>query len=106
MVGSLESKLKKSSEVDISLASKQVTLCSNFNVSQLAHHWQQESEASKKGVADAKAEVSELKKECHKRKKMLIAQQQMLQAGANSYNKVTPTAAHPSCLCVMFTACV
>ena len=33
-------------------------------------------------------ELVEVKKESHKRKKMLLAQQHMLQAGANSYNKV------------------
>ena len=48
----------------------------------------QESEAAKKSAVDLKAELGEVKKECHKRKKMLIAQQQMLQAGANAYNKV------------------
>ena len=38
------------------------------------------------------SELAEVKKECHKRKKMLVAQQQILQDGANAYNKVNTEA--------------
>ena len=35
-----------------------------------------------------KKELTEVKRESHKRKKLLIAQQQLMHAGAGSYNKV------------------
>ena len=39
-----------------------------------------------------KKELTEVKRESHKRKKLLIAQQQLMHAGAGSYNKVGVTA--------------
>ena len=60
LVGGLEGKLKKALE---------------------------EHEETKKLLEKNNQDLSELKKECHKRKKMLMAQQQILQAGSNSYNK-------------------
>lgn len=37
-----------------------------------------------------KEELTAVKKESHKRKKLLIAQQQLMHAGVGSYNKVSP----------------
>ncbi len=48
-----------------------------------------EHEETKKTLEKQKDELNEVKKESHKRKKMLIAQQQMLTAGTNSYHKVS-----------------
>lgn len=41
-----------------------------------------------KMLEKTKEELGEVKKESHRRKKTILAQQQMLQSGVNSYNKV------------------
>lgn len=59
-------------------------------VSDISQHFskeKEEHEATRKKLEAKEKELAELKKESHKRKKMLLAQQHMLQAGANSYNK-------------------
>ena len=48
-----------------------------------------EHEETKQTLEKQREELNEVKKESHKRKKMLIAQQQMLTAGTNSYHKVS-----------------
>ncbi|ELT92809.1 hypothetical protein CAPTEDRAFT_214413 [Capitella teleta] len=48
---------------------------------------QQAHKVLKKEFDQLKEELAEVKKESHKRKKMILAQQQMLQNGQNSYNK-------------------
>ena len=51
--------------------------------------WFQEHEKTKKEVVNAlKAEVTELKKELQQRKKMIAMQQQIIQHGSETYNKV------------------
>ena len=53
----------------------------------------QEHEKTKKEVVDGlKAELSELKKELQQRKKMIAMQQQIIQHGSDSYNKVNTAA--------------
>ena len=53
----------------------------------------QEHEKTKKEVIDGlKAELSELKKELQQRKKMIAMQQQIIQHGSDSYNKVNSAA--------------
>ncbi|XP_074658037.1 uncharacterized protein LOC141911004 isoform X2 [Tubulanus polymorphus] len=47
----------------------------------------QENEELTNRMAASKQEVVDVKKECHKRKKLLVAQQQILQAGPDTYNK-------------------
>ena len=47
-----------------------------------------EHEETKKLVEKTRDELTQVKKESHKRKKMIIAQQQIIQAGTDSYNKV------------------
>ena len=42
----------------------------------------------KQDLEAAQKELTEVKKESHKRKKMLVAQQQLMYAGNESYNKV------------------
>ncbi|KAL4220080.1 Zinc finger protein dzip1 [Mactra antiquata] len=46
-----------------------------------------EHEETKASLAKLKEELSAVKKESHKRKKLLIAQQQLIHAGSGSYNK-------------------
>ncbi|KAK3586230.1 hypothetical protein CHS0354_014051 [Potamilus streckersoni] len=47
----------------------------------------EDHEKTKKAVEDLNRELTEVKKESHKRKKLLIAQQQLIHAGSGSYNK-------------------
>ena len=54
----------------------------------------QEHEETKKALAKATNDLVEVKRESHKRKKLLMTQQQMIQTGANSYNKVSLTTGH------------
>lgn len=42
-----------------------------------------------KELEKVKEELAEVKKESHKRKKMILAQQTILQSGPNSFNKVS-----------------
>ena len=51
----------------------------------------QDHEATKAELAKQKEELVAVKKESHKRKKLLIAQQQLIHAGSGSYNKVSMT---------------
>jgi len=49
----------------------------------------QEHEKTKKEIVDTlKAEVSDLKKELQQRKKLVAMQQQIIQHGSETYNKV------------------
>ena len=52
-------------------------------------HILQEHEETKTELAKQKEELAAVKKESHKRKKLLIAQQQLIHAGSGSYNKVS-----------------
>ena len=47
-----------------------------------------EHEGTKASIEKQRSELSEVKKESHKRKKMLAAQQQMIVSGVESYHKV------------------
>ncbi|KAH9514221.1 hypothetical protein Btru_028421 [Bulinus truncatus] len=47
----------------------------------------QQVEKTKQELADFQKELAEVKKESHRRKKLLIAQQQLMYAGNESYNK-------------------
>ena len=49
----------------------------------------QDHEETKAELAKQKEELVAVKKESHKRKKLLIAQQQLIHAGSGSYNKVS-----------------
>ena len=51
----------------------------------------QDHEETKAELAKQKEELVAVKKESHKRKKLLIAQQQLIHAGSGSYNKVSST---------------
>uniref|UniRef100_A0A1I8FZB5 C2H2-type domain-containing protein n=1 Tax=Macrostomum lignano TaxID=282301 RepID=A0A1I8FZB5_9PLAT len=48
---------------------------------------QAEALALKQRLADKQREANDLKRECHKRKKLLIAQQQLMEAGPQSYQR-------------------
>lgn len=48
----------------------------------------QESAKTKEELEKQKKELTDVKKESHKRKKLLIAQQHLIHAGSGSYNKV------------------
>lgn len=50
-------------------------------------HAEQDHEATKAELGKQKEELMAVKKESHKRKKLLIAQQQLIHAGSGSYNK-------------------
>ena len=52
----------------------------------------QEHEETKATLAKLRDELTAVKKESHKRKKLLVAQQQLMSAGSGSYNKVSPFA--------------
>ena len=62
--------------------------CINMTLTLNMSLFRQEHEQIKKQMEKTQGELAEVKKECHKRKKMLVAQQQILQDGANAYNKV------------------
>ncbi|KAL3846509.1 hypothetical protein ACJMK2_017489 [Sinanodonta woodiana] len=47
----------------------------------------EDHEKTKKTLEELNRELTEVKKESHKRKKLLIAQQQLIHAGSGSYNK-------------------
>lgn len=49
----------------------------------------QEQNESKLAIEKLKQEIADVKKESHKRKKLLMAQQQLIHAGSGSYNKVS-----------------
>lgn len=51
----------------------------------------QEQDKVKQELETLRKELVEVKRESHKRKKLLIAQQQLMHAGAGSYNKVSFT---------------
>ena len=59
----------------------------------------QDHEATKAELAKQKEELVAVKKESHKRKKLLIAQQQLIHAGSGSYNKVNMTNATMNLQC-------
>ncbi|CAG5125665.1 unnamed protein product [Candidula unifasciata] len=61
------------------------TLCTSLE--EKAKQSDQEVEKLKQDVEAVQKELAEVKKESHKRKKMLIAQQQLLHVGNESYNK-------------------
>ena len=60
----------------------------------------QEHEQTKRVLDKQNIDIGEIKKESHKRKKMLAAQQQIIHAGANSYNKVMSIADYPGVIAV------
>ena len=49
----------------------------------------QEHEETKKALTKSASDLAEIKRESHKRKKLLMTQQQMIQTGPGSYNKVS-----------------
>jgi len=57
----------------------------------------QEHEKTKKEIVDAlKMEVSDLKKELQQRKKLVAMQQQIIQHGSETYNKVISNTLTPT----------
>lgn len=57
----------------------------------------QDHAETKAQLEKVKKDLAETKKESHKRKKLLMAQQQLIHAGSGSYNKVELEQNHRDC---------